>query len=121
MRLFVPVFKVFGDADGALWWRLLSPGGRGLAQGATPAATHQAARESIAWTIDVVDLLTASVCRSEDRRWRWALTLQHAPVVWSLGDFGRPERSEQACRRFTLLAPLADVETRRSLVSAQLG
>ncbi|QTE29699.1 hypothetical protein [Pengzhenrongella sicca] len=120
MRLFVPVFKLASDPDGALWWRLLSPAGRGLAQGATPAATEQAARAAIAELIATVDLLSASVCRSEDLRWRWALTLGREPVVWSLGAYDRPDRSEQACRRFALLAPLADVETDRVLVGAGL-
>lgn len=117
MRLFVPVFTIFAD-DGALWWRFDGPAGRGSARSATPEASVAAARGSIAHVVDAIDLFRPSVRRSEDLRWRWTLTLGGQPVVWGLGDYDRRDQGAQACHKFTLLAPLADVDVGTQLAGA---
>ena len=94
MRLFVPVFKVFSGDDGDVWWRMFSACGRGLARSATPEPSLEAARAAITHVVDSVDLFSPSLRRTESFRWQWVLSLD----------------GERACRRFTLLAPLADVD-----------
>ena len=110
MRLFVPVFKMFSGDDGAVWWRMFSACGRGLARSATPEPSLEAARAAIIHVVDCVDLFSPSLRRTESFRWQWVLSLDHEPAVWGVGDFDRLDRGERACRRFTLLAPLADVD-----------
>jgi len=116
MRLFVPVFKAFHGDDGAIWWRMYGPGGRGLAQSASPEYSIEASRSAITHVVECVDLFSPSLQRTEKFRWQWVLSLDRNAVVRGLGDFDRVDRGERACRKFTLLAPLADVDPGSSLV-----
>ena len=111
MRLVAPVFQLYRTLDDDLvWWRMISPNGRGIARTVTPHASTQAARESIAQVVDSIDLLSASLRVTESYRWRWVLLLDGEPVVQGVADQDRRVRCVHAWRNFALLAPLADVD-----------
>ena len=109
MKLFVPRFEVLSE-DSAVGWRMVGPTGRDLARGATTDATVEAARASIAHVVEAVDLFSVSLHRTATFRWQWVLSLDLEPVVRGSNDHDSFDRCERACRRFTLLAPLADVD-----------
>ena len=121
MRLMLPVFQmVRADAE-TVWWHMLGPSGRIVARGATPEPSLEAAHAAISHVMDSIDLFSASMRRTESLRWQWSLTLDHEPFVWGVGEQDRLDKCEQACRKFTLLAPLADIDGARELVSAGHG
>ena len=106
-----PVFQLyrFWGEDG-VWWRLVSPNGRGLARsvGAFPALP--AARSSLEQILTEADALELGVRLTADYRWHWNLRLAGRPVVEGIGDQDRRVRCLDAGRKFQLLAPVALVE-----------
>jgi len=111
MRLVAPVFQLYRMLDDDLvWWRMISPNGRGIARAMAPSATPAGARDSLAQLVGSIDQLGATLRLTDRHRWRWVLTLDGEPCVQGVGDQDRRVRCVHAWRRFTLLAPLAVIE-----------
>ncbi|MFI2755112.1 hypothetical protein ACGIF2_16910 [Cellulomonas sp. P22] len=111
MRAVAPVFQVYRlSADQPVWWRMVSPNGRGLARTVAPHATVDAAHVAIAVVRLRVDQLEASLRLTERARWRWTLCLDGQPLVESAGDLDRRVRCDHAWRNFVSLAPTASVD-----------
>lgn len=108
MRAVAPVFQVYRlGPSGPVWWRMVSPNGRGLARTVAPHSSVEAAHEAIALVRLRVDELEATLRLTERARWRWALSLGGAPVVESMSDLDRRVRCDHAWRTFVALAPTA--------------
>ncbi|RYV49991.1 hypothetical protein [Pengzhenrongella frigida] len=111
MRLVAPVFQLYRTLDEDLvWWRMISPNGRGIARTVTPHPSPDAARQSIAQVVGSIDVLSASLRVTEAYRWRWVLALDGVPAVQGVSDQDRRVRCVHAWRNFVLLAPLAEVD-----------
>ncbi|WP_407344681.1 hypothetical protein [Pengzhenrongella phosphoraccumulans] len=111
MRLVAPVFQLYRMLDDDLvWWRMISPNGRGIARTVAPFSTPGSARASIAQVVGSVDQLSASLRVTEAYRWRWVLHLDGTPMVQGVADQDRRVRCVHAWRNFALLAPLAEVD-----------
>lgn len=111
MRPVAPMFKLyrFVDDDG-VWWRMLSPNGRGIARATIAQPTHADSLAAIALLVESMDLLRAAMYTTDRFRWRWVLTLEDEPVALGVGDQDRRVRCEQAWRKFVLNAPLASID-----------
>ncbi|HEY0118181.1 MAG TPA: hypothetical protein VGC04_05315 [Cellulomonas sp.] len=106
-----PVFQLyrFWGEDG-VWWRLVSPNGRGLARSASAYPTVASARSSLEQVLSRADGLELGVRLTADYRWHWNLRIAGLPVVEGIGDQDRRVRCLDAGRKFQLLAPVALVE-----------
>lgn len=111
MRADAPVFQVYRlGPEGTVWWRVVSPNGRGLARAVTPFASVDAAYASIGFVRRVVAELEPSMRLTKRARWRWTLSLDGFPVVESLFDLDRRVRCEHAWRAFVEVAPVAALD-----------
>ncbi|WP_344857182.1 hypothetical protein [Cellulomonas soli] len=110
VRAVAPVFQLyrFTDED-TVWWRLVSPNGRGIARVPHGLPDPDAARESIAGVVAVVDRLDPLLRLTPEYRWRWELQHAGASVVHGIGDHDRRVRCENAAHRFLQIA--ADAPT----------
>ncbi|WP_315099006.1 hypothetical protein [uncultured Cellulomonas sp.] len=99
----------FSDDD-AVWWRLVSPNGRGFARSTAALPTSAVARESVDAVRASVGALVPVLRLTTTHRWQWFLTADDAPVVQGIGDQDRRVRCAHACRNFVLLAPDAQVD-----------
>ena len=106
-----PVFQLyrFWGEDG-VWWRLVSPNGRGLARSVTAHPTVASARSGLEQVLSHVDALELGVRLTPDYRWHWSLRLSGLVVVEGIGDQDRRVRCLEAGRKFQTLAPVALVE-----------
>lgn len=106
-----PVFQLyrFSDED-VVWWRLVSPNGRGIARTTVALPTSAAARESVDAVRASIGTLVPMLRLTETYRWQWFLTSNDAPVVQGIGDQDRRVRCADSCRAFVLLAPVAQVD-----------
>jgi hypothetical protein len=109
--LVAPVFQLyrFWGEDG-VWWRLVSPNGRGLARSAGVYPTVASARASLEQVLSRADGLELGVRLTPDYRWHWSLRMAGAALVEGIGDQDRRVRCLDAGRKFQLLAPVALVE-----------
>lgn len=111
MRAVAPVFQVYRfGGDGPVWWRMVSPNGRGLARTVAPFESVVAAHQSIDVVRRRVDELEPSLRLTERARWRWSLSLEGRPIVESTGDLDRRVRGDHAWRMFAALAPTAQID-----------
>ena len=99
----------FSDDD-RVWWRLVSPSGRGVARMPHGVATIEAARAAVAAVVGRVDDLTAVLRLTDSYRWQWRLLVDGTPVAQGIGDQDRRVRCDAACRSFVLLAPAARID-----------
>ena len=106
-----PVFQLyrFRDED-AVWWRLVSANGRGLARSAGAYPTVAAARSGLERVLSGAASLELAVRLTSGYRWHWSLRLAGTAVVEGVGDQDRRVRCLAAGRRFAELAPVAPVE-----------
>jgi len=93
MRAVAPVFQVYRfGGDAPVWWRMVSPNGRGLARTVAPFESVTAAHLSIDLVRRRIDELEPSLRLTERARWRWSLSLEGQPIVESTGDLDRRVR-----------------------------
>ncbi len=106
MRPAVHVFQFFATAgiDG-VWWRFLSPNGRGLARSPQGYPTLDDASTGLSQAIAVLPDTSVIVRPTPDNRWRWRLDLDGEPLVLGAGAQDRRVRCEAACQRFVDSAP----------------
>src|SRR5450830_733889 len=108
MRAVAPVFQVYRfGGDAPVWWRMVSPNGRGLARTVAPFESVAAAHLSIDLVRRRIDELEPSLRLTERARWRWSLSLAGQPIVESTGDLDRRVRGDHAWRMFAALAPMS--------------
>ena len=88
-----------------VWWRFLSPNGRGLARGPHGFATADEASASLTQMIRLLPDVAVVVRPTSDNRWRWRLDLGGSPLVLGAGAQDRRVRCEAAWRRFIDEAP----------------
>jgi hypothetical protein len=136
-----PAFQFYRFSDDtAVWWRLVSPNGRGLARSAAAHPSVAVARSSLDAVLAVLavppgpagpavpavsagpagpavpagpagaDGLELGVRLTPTYRWHWSLKLAGAPVAEGIGDQDRRVRCLDAGRKFQLLARVAPVE-----------
>jgi len=99
MRAVAPVFQVYRfGGDAPVWWRMVSPNGRGLARTVAPFESVAAAHLSIDLVRRRIDELEPSLRLTERARWRWSLSLAGQPIVESTGDLDRRVRGDHAWR-----------------------
>jgi hypothetical protein len=111
MRAVAPVFQVYRfGGDAPVWWRMVSPNGRGLARTVAPFESVAAAHLSIDVVRRRIDELEPSLRLTERARWRWSLSLEGQPIVESTGDLDRRVRGDHAWRMFAALAPTAQID-----------
>ncbi|WP_426594244.1 hypothetical protein ACPPVS_01720 [Cellulomonas sp. McL0617] len=115
----------FSD-DSPVWWRLVSPNGRGLARSATSHPSVASARSSLDLVLASVDSLELGLRLTPTYRWHWSLQLDGTPVAEGIGDQDRRVRCMDAGRKFQLLSRVAPVEPdvivfRRETVSPRAG
>jgi hypothetical protein len=111
MRAVAPVFQVYRfGLDPLVWWRMVSPNGRGLARTVAAHPSVEAARAAIGVIRLSVDELEPTLRLTERARWRWALSLEGVPVVESTSDLDRRVRCDHAWRTFVKLAPTAPID-----------
>ncbi len=106
MRPAVHVFQLYSTigVDG-VWWRFLSPNGRGLARGPIGYPTADGASAGLAAAIAALPDACVVVRPTVDNRWRWRLDLDGEPLVLGAGAQDRRVRCEAAWRRFVDSAP----------------
>ncbi len=111
MRTVAPVFQLyrFSDDD-VVWWRLVSPNGRGLARSALALPSVEAARASVEDVRAAVGSLMPVLRLTGAYRWQWLLTHDEVPVVQGIGDQDRRIRCAHACRSFVELAPVTPLD-----------
>lgn len=106
-----PVFQLYRfSGEDAVWWRLVSANGRGLARSAQAYPTVAAARAGLESVLGGAASLELAVRLTGDYRWHWSLRLAGTPLVEAVGDQDRRVRCVAAGRRFAELAPVALVE-----------
>lgn len=126
MRTAAPVFQLyrFGGENG-VWWRLVSPNGRGMARSVAAFDSESTARAALAKVSADVGLLELTVRLTPEYRWHWSLRDGAGPVVDGFGDQDRRIRAVDASAKFCQLAPLAvvgaEVTVFRRVVRPQLG
>jgi hypothetical protein len=106
-----PVFQLykFWGEDG-VWWRLVSPNGRGLARSAVAFPTVAAARAGLDRVLVGADTMELGVRLTADYRWHWNLRQAGLGLVEGIGDQDRRVRCLDAGRKFQALASVASVE-----------
>ena len=111
MRTVAPVFQLyrFSDDD-AVWWRLVSPNGRGIARSTLALPNADAARDSVEVIRALVGSLVPVLRLTDAYRWHWVLTEADVPVVQGIGDQDRRVRCAHACRTFVQLAPVSPLD-----------
>lgn len=111
MRTVAPVFQLyrFSDDD-VVWWRLVSPNGRGLARSTLALPSVAAAHASVEAVRTAVATLVPVLRLTNTYRWQWLLTQDDVPVVQGIGDQDRRVRCAHACRSFVELAPVAALD-----------
>jgi hypothetical protein len=111
MRAVAPVFQVYRfGGDASVWWRMVSPNGRGLARTVAPFESVAAAHLSIDLVRRRIGELEPSLRLTERARWRWSLSLAGQPIVESTGDLDRRVRGDHAWRTFVAVAPTAQID-----------
>jgi hypothetical protein len=117
MRAVAPVFQVYqlgngsiGGTETIVWWRMVSPNGRGLARTVAPHRSVEAALESIELVRRVAHTLEPSLRMTDRTRWRWVLSNDGVPIAESPFDLDRRVRCELAWRSFATLAPIASID-----------
>jgi len=111
MRAVAPVFQVYRfGTEPPVWWRMVSPNGRGLARTVTAHESVAAALASIDMIRRGVDELEPSLRLTDRARWRWSLSLDGTPVVESMSDLDRRVRCDHALRAFVELAATASTD-----------
>lgn len=106
-----PVFQLYRfSGEEAVWWRLVSANGRGLARSAGAYPTVAAARSGLERVLGGAASLDLAVRLTSGYRWHWSLRLAGTAVVEGIGDQDRRVRCVAAGRRFVELAPVALVE-----------
>ena len=110
MRTAAPVFQLyrFGGEDG-LWWRLVSPNGRGMARSMSAFGTVGDARTSLTVLAEHVAELELGVRLTSEYRWHWTARFGGDPLAEGIGDQDRRVRCTDAGNRFVALAPQATV------------
>lgn len=111
MRSAAPVFQLYrfsGETD--LWWRLISPNGRGLGRAVAPFVSVADARAGLAVVVQHAGELDLGVRLTADYRWHWTARLDGEALAEGIGDQDRRVRCTDAGRRFQLLAPAAVTE-----------
>lgn len=111
MRSAAPVFQLYrfnGETD--LWWRLISPNGRGLGRAVAAFTSAVDARTSLTAVVEHAAELELGVRLTADYRWHWTARLGGEALAEGIGDQDRRVRCTDAGRRFQLLAPVAVVE-----------
>ena len=111
MRTVAPVFQLYRFSDDeVVWWRLVSPNGRGIARSTLALPSAEAARASVEAVRTVVDSLMPILRLTDAYRWQWVLTQDDVAVVQGIGDQDRRVRCAHACRSFVQLAPVAPLD-----------
>lgn len=111
MRSAVPVFQLYRfHGENGLWWRLISPNGRGLARSLAPFESADDARASLAVLVEHVEGLELGVRLTPEYRWHWTLRLGADALAEGIGDQDRRVRCTDAGHKFQMLAPVAVVE-----------
>lgn len=106
-----PVFQLYRfDGEDGVWWRLVSPNGRGLARSAVAYPTVASARSGLEEVLTRAAGLELGVRLTVDYRWHWSLRGGGAALVEGLGDQDRRVRCLHAGRTFQALAPVVPVE-----------
>jgi hypothetical protein len=95
--------------NAAIHWRLLSGNHRDLGRGVHEFQDEETCRLAIKEIAGAVDQLLPSIVRVPGNRWNWRLAFEGDAVVGSGHSFDRRARCEEACARFLLLMPAADV------------
>jgi hypothetical protein len=97
MRAVAPVFQVYRfGGDAPVWWRMVSPNGRGLARTVAPFESVAAAHLSIDVVRRRIDELEPSLRLTERARWRWSLSLEGQRVAHVRG--ARADRADRSRR-----------------------
>ena len=96
----------FLHEDG-VWWRLLSPNGRGLAWSSTAFVDGDEARAALARLVGDVDGLEPVTRLTPDHRWRWSLRRDGVDLAQGISAQDRRVRCAAACRSFVELVPTA--------------
>ena len=111
MRPVAPVFQLyrFSDDD-AVWWRLVSPNGRGLARGSVPGPDPEAVRLELDGLAARLAGFETTIRLTPEYRWRWSLREDDLDVAQGIGDQDRRVRCVHACRTFVQLVPEARVD-----------
>lgn len=111
MRTVAPVFQLyrFSDDD-VVWWRLVSPNGRGLARASVPGPDADTVRAELAGLATRLPGLEAIIRLTPEYRWRWSLREDGLDVAQGIGDQDRRVRCVHAARTFTELVPGARVD-----------
>jgi hypothetical protein len=106
-----PVFQLYRFSDTRdVWWRLVSPNGRGMARSAAPFDSVDDARGALEQAKAAVADLVPVLRLTAEFRWQWSLTEGDRTVVQGVGDQDRRVRCVHAYRKFVLLAPVVDVD-----------
>ncbi|WP_456846737.1 hypothetical protein [Cellulomonas sp. P5_C6] len=106
-----PVFQIYRFAgDDVVWWRLVSPNGRGLARAGVPGRDVAEVRATLDGLPDRLPMLDELVRLTADYRWRWSLRDGGIDVAQGIGDQDRRVRCVHACRAFAALVPDARVD-----------
>ncbi|MEN0127926.1 MAG: hypothetical protein AAGC49_00690 [Brevundimonas sp.] len=99
----------FSDDD-LVWWRLVSPNGRGVARAPHGVDSVDEARTAVLDVVGGLDGLSTVLRLTDAYRWHWVLQADGVPVAEGIGDQDRRVRCEYACRTFTVLAATARVD-----------
>lgn len=99
----------FSDDD-LVWWRLVSPNGRGVARMPHGVGALDEAREAVASVVERLDSLSTVLRLTDAYRWHWVLQADGVPVAEGIGDQDRRVRCEYACRTFAVLAATARID-----------
>ena len=99
----------FSDDD-LVWWRLVSPNGRGVARAPHGVDSVDEARTAVLDVVGGLDDLSTVLRLTDAYRWHWVLQADGVAVAEGIGDQDRRVRCEYACRTFTVLAATARVD-----------
>jgi len=99
----------FSDDD-LVWWRLVSPNGRGVARMPRGVADVESARAAVVDLVGRLGELTAVLRLTDTYRWHWVLQADGVPVAQGIGDQDRRVRCDDACRTFGVLAATAPID-----------
>lgn len=110
-----PVFQFFrSGGDPLIWWRMISPNGRRIAQLVTGQQTLTSAQASLAAVLvklhELEPLITSIAAERPPSRWRWNLCIEGIPVVRGAVEHDRRVRCEMAMHRFMDEAPRAVID-----------
>jgi len=111
VRVVPATFQLYQFSDDDLvWWRLVSPNGRGVARMPHGVDTFDEARQAVDTIVARVGDLTTVLRLTDAYRWQWQVQLDGVPVAQGIGDQDRRVRCEYACRTFSTLALTAAID-----------